>query len=177
MRDEWGCHRRWQICVQYMWMYNTLRIPWQAGSLFVPVISISFHLWLLMAYAATEGCPMAAAHGLSSLWKQKWDTKLSDVLRFLFFFFFLPWLLSHKEEKLKKMQVGVFVALTTEPPLNTNNSHPKLKIQNPSTQYILLRESRQNHLKIICDTLNSHWLNYIFLRHRTFSLSDCLISH
>lgn len=96
---------------------------------------------------------------------------------FFSFFFFLPWLLSHKEEKLKKMQVGVFVALTTEPPLNTNNSHPKLKIQNPSTQYILLRESRQNHLKIICDTLNSHWLNYIFLRHRTFSLSDCLISH
>lgn len=54
--DEWGCHRRWQVCVQYMWMYNTLCIPWQAGSLFVPIISISFHLWLLMADVVTEGC-------------------------------------------------------------------------------------------------------------------------
>lgn len=53
--DEWGCHRRWQVCVQYMWMYNTLCIPWQAGSLFVPMISKSFHLWLLMVNTVTEG--------------------------------------------------------------------------------------------------------------------------
>lgn len=42
--DEWGCHTRWQVCVQYTWMYNTLCILWQAGRLFVPIISISFHL-------------------------------------------------------------------------------------------------------------------------------------
>lgn len=55
--DEWGCHRRWQVCVQYMWMYNTLCIPWQAGSFFVPMISKSLHLWLLMVDTVAEGCP------------------------------------------------------------------------------------------------------------------------
>lgn len=68
--DEWGCHRRWQVCVQYMWMYNTLCILWQAGRLFVPIISISFRLRLLMAAAVTEGCAMDAAHRRSILWKQ-----------------------------------------------------------------------------------------------------------
>lgn len=96
--DEWGCHRRWQVCVQYMWMYNTLCIPWQAGSLFVPIISISFHLWLLMADVVTEGCSVAAAHRLSILWKRKWDTKLTDVLKLLLFF--LPLLF------LKSLRVG-----------------------------------------------------------------------
>ena len=74
--------------------------------------------------------------------KVEWCAQVSIFL--FFFFFFLPWLLSHKEEKVKKMQVGVFVALKTEQPLNTNNSHPKLKIQNPSTQYILLRERKSS---------------------------------
>lgn len=87
--DEWGCHRRWQVCVQYMWMYNTLCIPWQAGRLFVPIISISFHLRLLMADVVTEGCVMAAAHRLSILWKRKWDTKLTDVFKCGFLFIYL----------------------------------------------------------------------------------------
>lgn len=34
-----------------------------------------------MADVVTEGCVMAAAHRLSILWKQKWDTKLTDVLK------------------------------------------------------------------------------------------------
>lgn len=45
-----------------------------------------------MADVVTEGCVMAAAHRLSILWKQKWDTKLKCfggffvvVLSFYFF--------------------------------------------------------------------------------------------
>lgn len=82
--DEWGCQGRWQVCVQYMWMYNTLCIPWQAGRLFfVLIISISFHLRLLTADVVTEGWATAAAHRLSVLWKaEKWDTMLmTDVFR------------------------------------------------------------------------------------------------
>lgn len=67
--DEWGCHRRWQVCVQYMWMYNTLCIPWQAGSLFVPMISKSLHLWLLMADTVAEGCCRS-----QTVWEQKCQT-------------------------------------------------------------------------------------------------------
>lgn len=59
--DEWACHGRWQVCVQYMWMYNTLCIPRQAGSpyLFIylissQIISISLHLWLLLVEVVTK---------------------------------------------------------------------------------------------------------------------------
>lgn len=82
--DEWGCHRRWQVCVQYMWMYNTLRIPWQAGRLFVPIISRSFHCRLLMVDVVTEGCAMAAAHRLSIPWsKNGTQSWLMDIFFFL----------------------------------------------------------------------------------------------
>lgn len=32
-----------------------------------------------MADVVTEGCATAAAHRLSILWKQKWDTQMTDV--------------------------------------------------------------------------------------------------
>lgn len=58
-----------------------------------------------MADVVTEGCSMAAAHRLSILCKRKWDTKLTDVLKFFFFFFTL--VVFKVTESWWKIQVGV----------------------------------------------------------------------
>lgn len=58
-----------------------------------------------MADVVTEGCSVAAAHRLSIPWKRKWDTKLTDVLKLLLFFFTL--IVFKVTESWWKIQVGV----------------------------------------------------------------------
>lgn len=56
-----------------------------------------------MADVVTEGCAMAAAHRLSIQWKEKWDTKLTDLFKCWVFFL----IVFEVTVSLWKMQIGV----------------------------------------------------------------------